>query len=81
MVSWGFNALRTLSYPSGFMARTLLEMGDLDGAEEVLNSVQAAQGFNNGEHAWRCARCELHLARGDWDRRWTPPATWRPTWG
>jgi DNA-binding NarL/FixJ family response regulator len=63
--AWGIVAGPGAAYVFGILAQTLVERGDLTGAEEVLARFPTVRGTNEGENQVRLARVNLALACGD----------------
>ena len=60
-----------MAYAAGFLARVLIERGDLDGARAALMSCPPPTPGSDGEAVVRRATIELSLAESDWDRALT----------
>ena len=60
-----------MAYAAGFLARVLIERGDLDGARAALMSCPPPTPGSDGEAVVRRATIELSLAEGDWARALT----------
>ena len=63
--SWGIIAGPGAAYVFGILAQTLVERGDLAGAEEALAQWPVVRGTTDGENHVRRGRMELALARGE----------------
>jgi DNA-binding CsgD family transcriptional regulator len=57
-----------MAYAVGFLARVLLERGDLDGARAALGSCPQPTPGSDGDALVRGSTVELSLAEGDWAR-------------
>ena len=57
-----------MAYAAGFLARVLIERGDLDGARAALMSCPQPTPGSDGEAVVRRTTVELLLAEGDWTR-------------
>jgi ATP/maltotriose-dependent transcriptional regulator MalT len=57
-----------LAYASAFLARVLIERGDLEGAAAALERSRGTSPFSDGDALLRRSRIELLLAGGDWAR-------------
>ena len=57
-----------MAYAAGFLARVLIERGDLDGARAALESCPRPTPGSDGEAVVRRATVELLLAQGEWSR-------------
>jgi DNA-binding CsgD family transcriptional regulator len=57
-----------MAYAAGFLARVLIERGDLDGARAALTSCPQPTPGSDGEAVVRGTTVELLLADGDWRR-------------
>jgi len=57
-----------MAYAAGFLARVLIERGDLDGARAALTSCPAPTPGSDEEAVVRRTTVELLLAEGDWQR-------------
>jgi DNA-binding CsgD family transcriptional regulator len=65
--AWGFESVRV--YPASYLARVLIERGDLEGARRALYDVAAVPGELTNTHAywWLWTRLELLVAEGRLD--------------
>jgi DNA-binding CsgD family transcriptional regulator len=57
-----------MAYAAGFLARVLIERGDLTGARAALESCPQPTPGSDGEAVVRGTTVELLLAQGDWNR-------------